>query len=162
MRQIGDMAPRPFKIGGVLFEQSVEFGYQRQNFQRLFAGHSFAPAGPHVGDGLAQSFERTQSEPDLQNDGQHKREPQHGERYRQCHHRLPQRTVNRRARSRHNDGDGGASNHHSLNSEMQCCVPRTNSFGRCRTLLAWRTPEFWNIDAWHPQASASAGRFSAQ
>src|SRR5258706_4264084 len=64
MRQIGDMAGRPLKIGGVLFEQPIELGYQRQNFQRLFGRHSFAPSGPDVGHCPAKPFERTQPEPD--------------------------------------------------------------------------------------------------
>ena len=70
MGQIGDVSPRPFKIGGVLFEQPVELGYQRQNFQRLLGRHSLAPAGPDIGDSMAKPFEGAEPEPDLQNDGQ--------------------------------------------------------------------------------------------
>jgi hypothetical protein len=37
----------------VLFEQRVELGYQWQNFQRLFGGHSFAPPSPDISHSLA-------------------------------------------------------------------------------------------------------------
>ena len=82
-------APRPLKVSGVLFEQQVELDNQRQNFQRLFRAQIFAPSGPDLGDGLAKQSEETQPEPDPQNDGQDKREPQHGQRDRQCCHRFP-------------------------------------------------------------------------